>query len=437
MEYKRSSYMQKLIDRQNNGLIKIITGARRSGKSYLMNELFYRYLKNSGVPENHIIRFAFDADEDLDLLDRYYPEEKTILDHEHINAKKFRAYINEHTREEGRYVFLLDEIQILDRFVGTLNGFLKHKNYDIYVTGSNSHLLSSDIATEFKGRGTIIHVYPLTFKEYIEGVSGNAQDAWREYIVTGGLPLVADMRSEDEKMNYLKMLCQETYLKDIIDHNRIRKTTELSDIFNVLASMIGTLVNPHTIGNTFKSILKKNLADQTIDQYIHYFEDAFLIEIAKKYNIKGRKYIGSPYKVYFEDIGVRNAQLNFRQIEETHIMENIIYNELRYRGYNVDVGEVNINEASDRLDQNGKKIYVHKSLEVDFIANKGNNKYYIQSALYLGDQAKSLQEKKSLYYIDDSFKKIVITKNGLKPMYDEKGIMTIDLFDFLLDETLL
>ncbi len=437
MEYKRRTYVQKLIDRQNNGLIKVITGARRSGKSYLMNELYYRHLIESGVEESHIIRFAFDADEDLDLLDDYMPTQNTILEQGTVNAKKFRAFIKERTQEEGQYFLLLDEIQILDRFVGTLNSFLKHKNFDVYVTGSNSRLLSSDIATEFKGRGTIIHVYPLTFKEYIEGFHGHIQAAWREYIVTGGIPLVAEMNGTEEKMDYLKLLCQETYLKDIIAHNHVKKKTELADIFDLLASMIGTLVNPHNIGNTFKSVLKKDLADQTIDQYIHYFKDAFLIDIAKKYNIKGRKYIGSPYKIYFEDIGVRNARLNFRQIEETHIMENIIYNELRYRGFNVDVGEVNINEATERRDKNGKKIYVHKSLEVDFIVTKGDEKYYIQSALSLGDQAKSQQEKKSLYFIDDSFKKIVITKNGLNPMYDDQGILTIDLFDFLLGEHIL
>ena len=438
MEYSRKGYLSRLIERRQNGLIKVITGARRAGKSYLMNQLYYSYLLQSGVPKTNIIRFAFDSDEDIDLLDAYYPTEETRIWQKNgtflVNAKKFRAYIKDKTGEENTYYLLLDEVQMLENFVSTLNGFLRHNNYDVYVTGSNSKFLSSDIATEFKGRGTVVHVLPLTFSEYMEGEDGevNASVAWKEYIVTGGIPLVAKMSSEEEKESYLRMLCEESYLKDIIVHNRLRKKNELGDTFNILASMIGSPLNSKRVANTFLSVVKKDISEDTINTFIGYFEDAFIVSKALKYNIRGRKYIGSPFKLYFEDIGVRNARLNFRQIEESHIMENIIYNELRFRGFNVDVGEVNVSEKTDRIDVNGKAIYAQKALEVDFIASKGGRKYYIQSALSMADPEKQLQEKKSLYYIDDSFKKIVVAKNGLKPSYDENGVLTIDLFDFLL-----
>ena len=438
MDYSRKTYLNRLIERKQNGLIKVITGARRAGKSYLMNQLYYDYLLQSGVKKSNIIRFAFDSDEDIDLLDEYYPTEETKILQKNgmflINAKKFRAYIRDKVGETETYFFLLDEVQLLDNFVGTLNGFLKHPNYDVYVTGSNSKFLSSDIATEFKGRGTVVHVLPLAFSEYIEGNEANASVAWREYIVTGGIPLVANMTSEEEKETYLKMLCEESYLKDIIEHNHLRKKTELGDTFNVLASMIGSPVNSNRITKTFLSVVNKDISEDTVSSFIGYFEDAFIVSKASKYNIKGRKYIGSPFKLYFEDIGVRNARLNFRQIEEPHIMENIINNELRFRGYNVDVGEVDVSEKTDRIDVNGKNIYAQKSLEVDFIATKGDKKYYIQSALSMADPEKQRQEKKSLYYIDDSFKKIIVAKNGLKPSYDENGILIIDLFDFLQSE---
>lgn len=438
MEYSRKGYLNRLIERRQNGLIKVITGARRAGKSYLMNQLYYSYLLQSGVPKTNIIRFAFDSDEDIDLLDAYYPTEETRIWQKNgtflVNAKKFRAYIKDKTGEENTYYLLLDEVQMLENFVSTLNGFLRHNNFDVYVTGSNSKFLSSDIATEFKGRGTVVHVLPLTFSEYMEGEDGevNASVAWKEYIVTGGIPLVAKMSSEEEKESYLRMLCEESYLKDIIVHNRLRKKNELGDTFNILASMIGSPLNSKRVANTFLSVVKKDISEDTINTFIGYFEDAFIVSKALKYNIRGRKYIGSPFKLYFEDIGVRNARLNFRQIEEPHIMENIIYNELRFRGFNVDVGEVNVSEKTDRIDVNGKAIYAQKALEVDFIASKGGRKYYIQSALSMADPEKQLQEKKSLYYIADSFKKIVVAKNGLKPSYDENGVLTIDLFDFLL-----
>lgn len=436
MEYGRKVYLDRLIERRQNGLIKVVTGARRVGKSYLMNNLYFNYLLQSGVSRSNIIKFAFDSDEDIDLLDIYYPTEETRIRQKNgsflVNAKKFRAYIKDMAGEDETYYFMLDEVQLLDNFVGTLNGLLRHNNFDIYVTGSNSKFLSSDIATEFKGRGTVVHVLPLAFSEYIEGNEMNASMAWKEYIVTGGIPIVAKMSSEEEKETYLEMLCEESYLKDIIEHNRLRKKMELGDTFNILASMIGSPVNSKRITNTFLSVVNKDISEDTISTFIGYFEDAFIVSRAMKYNIKGRKYIGSPFKLYFEDIGVRNARLNFRQIEEPHIMENIIYNELRFRGFKVDIGEVDVSEKTNRIDVNGKAIYTQKALEVDFVASKGSKKYYIQSALSMDDPGKQRQEKKSLYNIDDSFKKIIVTKNGLKPAYDENGVLIIDLFDFLL-----
>ena len=438
MSFKRNVYLERLRIREGNGLVKIITGSRRAGKSYLMNEIFYRYLKEKGVKKDCILKFAFDSDDDLDLLDSYFPEEPTRILQKNgsylVNAKKFRAYIKEKANEDDNFYLLLDEVQLLENFVGTLNSFLRHKNFDVYVTGSNSKFLSSDIATEFKGRGTEVHVLPLSFSEYCEGLDLSPEEAWKSYIVTGGIPLVALMKSDEERFSYLRNLCEETYLKDIIEHNKIRKQVELSETFDMLASMIGSPVNALKLANTFKTLTKKNITDTSIATFIGYFEDAFLISKAKKYNIKGKKYISSPFKLYFEDIGVRNVRLNFRQIEETHIMENILYNELRYRGFTVDVGEITINERTEKVDVNGKKIYAQKLLEVDFIASSGIQKFYIQSALSINSSEKGAQEKKSLYYIDDSFKKIVITKNNLKPSVDEKGIVTVDLFDFLLSK---
>lgn len=435
MEYTRSSYIEKLESRKQNGLIKVITGSRRAGKSYLMNELFYRKLLSQGIISKNVLRFAFDSDEDIDLLDGFFPDEDTKIMQKNgsylVNSKKFRAYIKEKTNDKDDFFILLDEVQLLEGFVGTLNGFLRHKNYDVYVTGSNSRFLSSDIATEFKGRGSVIHVLPLSFSEYMESADRSQQDAWKEYIITGGIPIVAQMTTKEEKISYLKNLCEETYLKDIILHNKIRKKTELSEVFDVLASTIGTPVNPLKISNTFASVSNKKIASDTVANFIEYFENAFVISKARRYNVKGRKYIGSPYKVYFEDIGVRNARLNFRQIEETHIMENIIYNELRFQGFNVDVGVIDISEKTKRKDVNGQTIYAQKALEVDFIATLGDQKYYIQSALSMDDPQKAMQEKRSLNSIDDSFKKIVITKNGLNVTKDDKGVIVVDLFEFL------
>lgn len=435
MEFPRTIYLQRLIERRRNGLVKVITGTRRAGKSYLMNTIFYRYLLKDGMDKKHVLRFAFDTDEDLDRIAPYFPDEPVRIKDENgnekVNARKFRAWLADVTNENEEFCLLLDEVQELDHFVSTINGLLRHPNFDIYVTGSNSRFLSSDVATEFRGRGSIVHVLPLTFQEYRSGLNLSPADAWKEYIVTGGIPVVAAMKTEGEKISYLKNLCEETYLKDIISHNDIRNTRKLSDTFNILASVIGTPVNPRKISNTYQSVLQETITPETIDTYLSYFMDAFILEKVQKYNIKGRAYIQTPFKVYFEDIGVRNARLNFRQIEETHIMENIIFNELRCRGYNVDVGEMDINEKTDRIDKNNKSIYRKAALEVDFIATFGSRKFYIQSALDMSDDKKKEQEKRSLYYIDDSFQKIIITKNGLKPMRDEKGIYIVDLFDFL------
>ncbi len=437
MIFRRERYLQKMVSRKHNGLIKVITGMRRCGKSYLMNELFFRQLLEDGVPENRIVRFAFDSDEDLDLLEPYFPEEPARIETGRgeyaVNARKFRAYIREKTQETGQYYFLLDEVQLLEGFTGTLNAFLRHQNYDIYVTGSNSRFLSSDIATEFKGRGTVIHVFPLTFGEYCHGLRLSPPEAWKDYLETGGIPLVALMQSREERMDYLKNLCEETYIKDIIEHHHIRKSTELGETFNVICSSVGSPVNPQKIANTFRSVSGKSLTDDTIASFIDYFMDSFLVSGVQRYDIRGRKYIGALYKLYVEDIGVRNARLNFHQVEETYLMENIIYNELRYRGYNVDAGQLAIREKSSSLDRNGKNIYRQKMLEIDFVATSGSSKYYLQSALSMNDPEKEKQEKRPLYHIDDSFRKIIITRNGLHPQTDEKGSLVLDLFDFLLD----
>lgn len=439
MEYVRQKYLSMLEERKWNGLVKIVTGARRVGKSYLMNELFYRSLRRDGVPANHIIRFSFDSDEDIDLLNPYYPEQKTKIRVRKnvylVNAAKFRAYIKDHTNDTDEFYLLLDEVQLLENFTGTLNSYLRHKNFDLYVTGSNSHFLSSDIATEFRGRGSEIHVLPLTFHEYCENMPADQiPGAWGSYLIYGGIPIVAQMQTETEKTSYLKNLCNETYLKDIVDRNGIKKTQELSDTFDMFASMIGSPVNISKLANTFRSLHHKEINEDTMNRFEGFMEDAYLISRAKKYSIKGKRYIDQPFKLYFEDTGVRNARLNFRQIEETHLMENIIYNELRARGFNVDVGEMDVNVPTDRTDVNGKKIYARRSLEVDFVATLGSRKYYVQSALSLADQDKEYQEKRSLYAIDDSFKKIVVTKNGMPVTRDEKGIVTMDLFTFLLHE---
>lgn len=427
MEIKRDYYLNKLIRKMDNGFIKVITGIRRSGKSYLLNNIFYNYLIENGVDENHIIKFAFDSGQDLlkigeDLMDL------DILSGERlVNPKKFLEYVFARTNNDEKYYILLDEVQLLASFEQVLNGFLRQKNFDVYVTGSNSKFLSKDVITEFAGRGDEIHIMPLVFSEFLQSYDGDKEDAFAEYQVFGGLPAQALMKSDEDKMNYLKNQLSNAYLRDIVNRYDVRLNSELEDLLNILASGISTLTNPSKIESTFLSVKKSKISANTIDKYIDYFEDSFLIKRVHRYDVKGRKYIGTPYKIYFEDVGLRNARLNFRQIEPTNLMENIIYNELRFRGYMVDVGTVIKREYGP----NDKD--VKKQLEVDFIANLGSKKYYIQSAYSLPSKEKLEQEKASLINIDDSFKKIIVVKDRIKPSLDEHGILTINLFDFLLD----
>lgn len=428
MEIKRDFYLDKLIRKMNNGFIKVITGIRRSGKSYLLNTIFYNYLIESGVDEEHIIKFAFDSGDDLlkigeDLLDLDILSGERLVD-----PKKFLDYIKDKTQTKDKYYILLDEVQLLASFEQVLNGFLRQDNFDVYVTGSNSKFLSKDIITEFAGRGDEIHVMPFSFSEYMQTTSLDKEDAFAEYQVFGGLPALCSMDSDEDKINYLKTQLDNVYLRDIVNRYDIRSDSELAELLNVLASGMSSLTNPSKIEATFESSKQTKISANTIDKFIEYFEDSFILKRAYRYDVKGRKYIGTPYKIYFEDVGLRNARLNFRQIEPTHLMENIIYNELRHRGYMVDVGVVMTREK----DKNDKD--VRKQREVDFIANLGTKRYYIQSAYSLPSAEKAEQEKKSLLNIDDSFKKIIIVKDRVKAFLDDNGIVTINLFDFLLNK---
>lgn len=408
----RDKYLRDLINRMNNGMIKVVTGIRRSGKSYLLFKLFYEYLLSQGVLESHIIKIELDQ-----RKNRIYRDPDVILD-----------YIETLIEDHKQYYILLDEVQMLNDFEEVLNSLLHISNVDIYVTGSNSKFLSKDVITKFRGRGDEIHVFPLTFKEFMQVYDGDMYRGFADYIVYGGLPLISTMKTETQKVNYLTNLFNETYLKDIIERNHIEKTQELENLINVLASAIGSLTNPPKIQATFKSSIGSAISINTIRQYIEYLEDAFIISKAQRYNVKGRKYIGTPLKYYFEDIGLRNARLGFRQVEETHLMENIIYNELRYRGYSVDVGVVEKREMSE----NGKQI--RKALEIDFVANLGSQRYYIQSALSMPTPEKQIQEKTSLINVADSFKKIIIVKDIVNVKRDENGIVTMSIYDFLLKE---
>lgn len=408
----RDKYLRDLINRMNNGMIKVVTGIRRSGKSYLLFKLFYEYLLSQGVLESHIIKIELDQ-----RKNRIYRDPDVILD-----------YIETLIEDDKQYYILLDEVQMLNDFEEVLNSLLHISNVDIYVTGPNSKFLSKDVITEFRGRGDEIHVFPLTFKEFMQVYDGDMYRGFADYIVYGGLPLISTMKTETQKVNYLTNLFNETYLKDIIERNHIEKTQELENLINVLASAIGSLTNPPKIQATFKSSIGSAISINTIRQYIEYLEDAFIISKAQRYNVKGRKYIGTPLKYYFEDIGLRNARLGFRQVEETHLMENIIYNELRYRGYSVDVGVVEKREMSE----NGKQI--RKVLEIDFVANLGSQRYYIQSALSMPTPEKQIQEKTSLINVADSFKKIIIVKDIVNVKRDENGIVTMSIYDFLLKE---
>jgi len=412
MNIKRDKYLNDLINRMHNGMIKVVTGIRRCGKSYLLFNIFKNYLLEHGVITSHIITIELDQ-----RKNKKYRDPDTILD-----------YIESLIEDDEQYYIMLDEVQMLQEFEEVLNSLLHIRNADIYVTGSNSKFLSKDVITEFRGRGDEIHIYPLTFKEFMEAYDGDMYRGWAEYVVYGGLPLTVTMKTEEQKINYLTNLFKETYLKDIIERHHIEKTQELEDLVNILASAIGSLTNPPKIEATFKSAIQSTISLNTIRQYIEYLVDAFIINKANRYNVKGRKYIGTPLKYYFEDVGLRNARLGFRQVEETHLMENIIYNELRSRGYSVDVGVV----EKRGIDENGKE---HKSqLEIDFVANLGSKRYYIQSAFSMPTEEKRIQEKASLVNVKDSFKKIIVVKDFVNVTRDEEGITTMSIYDFLLKE---
>lgn len=425
MEIRRDYYLEKLVKRKNNGLIKVVTGIRRCGKSFLLNNLFYHHLLESGVDTDHIIRFAFDSADDLHLIGEsliQMSKEKRGADPE-----KFTAYIRTKVADDGMYYLLLDEIQMLDCFEAVLNGYLRKENMDIFVTGSNAKLLSKDIATEFAGRGDEIHMYPLSFSEFMSVYRGDKYTGLSEYMLYGGIPLVVLRDDANNKAAALENLFSEIYIRDICRRNRVRNVGELEDLLNILSSAIGSLTNPEKLKNTFKTAKKSRITSATIQKYLTFFEDSFLIESAQRYDIRGKAYIETPKKYYFSDLGLRNARINFRQFEQTHSMENVIYNELRMRGYHVDVGVVPIAEK----DAEGKA--TRKQLEVDFVCNLGSSRYYIQSAYSLPDEAKRAQEIRPFRKIDDSFKKIIITKDVVPPYYDEYGILTLNIYDFLLD----
>lgn len=412
MEIKRDRYLQQLIESRHNGFIKMVTGIRRCGKSYLLNVLFYHYLLENGVAEDHIIR--------VDLEDR--------LNKALRNPDTMLHYVHDRIRDKELYYIIIDEVQLMDEFIDVLNSFRHIENADTYVTGSNSHFLSSDIPTEFRGRGETIHVNPLSFSEFYSAVGGDKQDAWRTYYTYGGLPLIQSFDTERKKINYLKNLFETVYLADIIERHKIKNEHDMRELVLVLASSIGTPCNPTKLSNTFKSVKNVTIGSQTISNYLTYLSESFLLSKAIRYDIKGKKYINTLSKYYFTDIGLRNAILGMRQQEETHIMENIIYNELIARGYSVDVGMVEIK----RPDKSGK--WSRIQLEVDFIATFGSKKYYVQSALSIPDREKEIQESRSLTHIHDSFKKVIVVKDHIMPRRNEEGILTIGLFDFLLEE---
>ena len=425
MEIRRNFYLDKLIKRKNNGFIKVITGIRRCGKSYLLNNLFYHHLLESGVDADHIIRFAFDSADDL-----YRIGESLIgIEKEKRGAdpEKFMAYVRTKVVDDGMYYLLLDEIQMLDCFEAVLNSYLRKDNMDVFVTGSNAKFLSKDIATEFAGRGDEVHMYPLSFAEFMSVYEGDKYMGLSEYMLYGGIPLVVLRDGANDKAAALQNLFREIYIQDIVRRNRVKNIGELEDLLNILSSAIGSLTNPEKLKNTFRTVKKSKITSNTIKKYLNYFEDSFLIESAQRYDIKGKAYIETPKKYYFSDLGLRNARINFRQFEQTHSMENVIYNELRMRGYSVDVGVVPIAEK----DRSGK--VTRKQLEVDFVCNLGSSRYYIQSAYTLPDETKRTQEIRPFRKIDDSFKKIIITKDMVPPQYDEYGVLTINIYDFLLD----
>lgn len=429
MEIRRDFYLDKLIDRKGNGLIKVITGIRRCGKSYLLNTIFYQHLLDCGIQRNHIIRFAFDSADDLQLIGEsliQMEKEKRGVDPE-----KFVNYIQSKIVDEENYYLLLDEVQLMDCFEAVLNGYLRKSNMDVYVTGSNAKFLSKDIITEFAGRGDEIHMYPLSFAEFMSVHPGDKYTGLAEYMLYGGIPLVVLRENVQDKALTLQNLFSEIYMRDIFKRNRIKNIGEIEELLNILSSAIGSLTNPEKLKNTFKSVKKSKITANTINKYIGYFEDSYLIKSAQRYDIKGKAYIETPKKYYFTDLGLRNARINFRQFEQTHSMENVIYNELCRRGYNVDIGVVQIAAK----DEHGK--VSRKQLEVDFVCNMGASRYYIQSAYSLPDADKHEQEIRPFRNIDDSFKKVVVTKDIILPYYDDNGILFVNIYDFLLDERIL
>ncbi len=413
MEIKRDYYLNKLINAQNNGLIKIVTGIRRCGKSYLLNNIFYNYLINNNVNKSHIITVSLDDVENEELLD----------------PKALSKYLKDKVKDDKKYYIILDEVQLVPNFEAVLNGLLKINNVDIYVTGSNSRFLSSDIVTEFRGRGFEIRVYPLSFQEFYSVYDGEVSTAWEEYCKYGGLPLVALQNTIEAKIEYLNNQQKNAYLNDVIERNNIQNDKDLNTLVSIIASSVGSLTNPLKLAKSFNGYTKDSkISDKTIYSYLQYLEDAFLIEKVNRYDVKGKHYIDTPQKYYFTDIGIRNSLLNFRQMEENHLMENVIYLELRRRGFAVDIGVVETRERNEA----GKQELKH--LEIDFIANKGDKKYYIQSALAFHSEDKKLQELRPLLKVNDYFKKIIIVKNTMiNRSIDENGIVTINLLDFLLD----
>ena len=425
MEIRRDYYLNKLIRRKHNGLIKVITGVRRCGKSYLLNTLFYNHLLNNGIKKDHIIRFAFDSADDLYLMGESLI--KLQSEKRKADPEKFMAYIRSLLSDDGMYYLLLDEVQMLGAFETVLNSYLRKENADVFVTGSNAKFLSSDIITEFAGRGDEIHMYPLSFSEFMSVFDGDKYEGLSQYMLYGGIPLVALRDTPQDKAVLLENLFSEIYIRDIVQRNNVRNIGELEDLLNILSSAVGSLTNPEKLKNTFRSVKKSKITSTTIKKYLDYFEDSFLVESAHRYDIKGKAYIETPKKYYFSDLGLRNARLNFRQSEPTHAMENVIYNELRMRGYRVDVGVIPVTIK----DETGK--IVRRQLEVDFICNLGSRRYYIQSAYSIPDEAKRKQEIRPFTKIDDSFKKIVITRDIIPTQYDEDGILTMNVYDFLLN----
>ncbi len=418
MEIKRDLYLNQLIERKQNGLIKIITGIRRCGKSYLLNTLFYNHLRSEGVQEDHIIKFAFDSSADLNLIG----ENIVTLEKEKrkVDPNKFMTYIQSKMTDSEVYYLLLDEVQLLECFEAVLNSCL-YTNADVYVTGSNAKFLSKDIITEFAGRGDEIHMQPLTFAEFMSVYKGDKYDGLTEYMLYGGIPMIVLREGAENKALMLKRLFDEIYIRDIAVRHKVRNKADLEDLLNILSSSIGSLTNPEKLKNTFHSVKKSRITSTTIKKYLDYFSDCFLVEAATRYDIKGKAYIETPLKYYFSDLGLRNACINFRQFEQTHSMENVIYNELRSRGFSIDVGFV-ITKEKD----------VRKQLEVDFVCNLGTKRYYIQSAYSIPNEEKRIQEIRPFTKIDDSFKKIVITSDMSPTYYDDNGILFMNIFDFLL-----